>query len=76
MGPYRKDNHCHQAKKVEMAGTCTENGHKRHAKIAISWTPDGERKRGRPKEICRGKTRSLVSVMNRCNQSGQRKRRI
>lgn len=28
-------------------------GNTRHAKIAISWTPDGRRKRGRPKETWR-----------------------
>ena len=25
-GPNGKDKHCHQAKKVEMVGTCIENG--------------------------------------------------
>ena len=31
----------------------------RHAKIAISWTPDGKRKSGRPKEPLKGKERTL-----------------
>ena len=41
-----KDKHCHQAKKVELVGYLLRMDSTRQAKIAISWTPDGKRKRG------------------------------
>ena len=52
----------------------------RHAKIAISWTPDGKKKERQSKKkkleqnYQMGKTGLWVSVMDLRNQSVQRKR--
>ena len=38
---------------MDLPGTCTKNGQNKHVNIALTWTPEGKRKRGRPKETWR-----------------------